>query len=105
MYGLAARRGDFLTIILAGVAINALAGALTSLALNFAPSPYAALEILFWMLGSLADRSLTHVWLAAWLMLPGWIMIASAARGLDALTLARRRPRAWASIRAARSGS
>lgn len=87
LYALAARRGDFLTIILAGIAINALAGALTSLALNFAPSPYAALEILFWMLGSLADRSLVHVWLALWLMLPGWIMVACAARGLDALTL------------------
>lgn len=87
LYALAARRGDFLTIILAGIAINALAGALTSLALNFAPSPYAALEILFWMLGSLADRSLIHVWLAVWLMLPGWIMVACAARGLDALTL------------------
>ena len=61
LYALAGRRGDFLTIVLAGIAINALAAALTSLALNFAPSPYAALEILFWMLGSLADRSLAHV--------------------------------------------
>lgn len=87
LYGLAGHRGDFLTIVLGGIAINALAAALTSLALNFAPSPYAALEILFWMLGSLADRSLTHVWLALWLMLPGWIMVAAAARGLDALTL------------------
>jgi iron complex transport system permease protein len=49
LYGLAGRRGDFLTIVLAGIAINALAAALTSLALNFAPSPYAALEILFWV--------------------------------------------------------
>lgn len=87
LYALAARRGDFLTIVLAGIAINALAAALTSLALNFAPSPYAALEILFWMLGSLADRSMTHVWLAVWLMVPGWLMVAAAARGLDALTL------------------
>ena len=87
LYALAARRGDFLTIILAGIAINALAAALTSLALNFAPSPYAALEILFWMLGSLADRSLTHVWLAVWLMVPGWILVTASARGLDALTL------------------
>jgi iron complex transport system permease protein len=87
LYGLAARHGDFLTIILAGIAINALAAALTSLALNFAPSPYAALEILFWMLGSLADRSLGHVWLVAPLMLPGWAMVVAAARGLDALTL------------------
>lgn len=87
LYGLAGRRGDFLTIVLAGIAINAFAAALTSLALNFAPSPYAALEILFWMLGSLADRSLVHVLLALPLMLPGWILVALAARGLDALTL------------------
>ena len=87
LYALAGRRGDFLTIVLAGIAINALAAALTSLALNFAPSPYAALEILFWMLGSLADRSLAHVYLALPLMVPGWLLVAAAARGLDALTL------------------
>ncbi len=80
-------RGDFLRIILAGIAINAFAASLTSLALNFAPSPYAALEILFWMLGSLADRDLGHVWLVLPLMLPGWVLVVSAARGLDALTL------------------
>jgi len=87
LYALAGRRGDFLTIVLAGIAINALAAALTSLALNFAPSPYAALEILFWMLGSLADRSLTHVYLALPLMAVGWLLVIAAARGLDALTL------------------
>ncbi|HEX7082046.1 MAG TPA: iron ABC transporter permease [Gammaproteobacteria bacterium] len=87
LYALAGRRGELVTIILAGIAINAFAAALTSLALNFAPSPYAALEILFWMLGSLADRSLAHVWLALPLMVPGWLLIGAAARGLDALTL------------------
>src|SRR5690606_32719584 len=87
LYGLAGRTGSVVTIVLAGIAINALAAALTSLALNFAPSPYAALEILFWMLGSLADRSLTHVWLALPLMIPGWALVAAAGRGLDALTL------------------
>ena len=87
LYALAGRRGDLLGVILAGIAINALAAALTSLALNFAPSPYAALEILFWMLGSLADRSIAHVWLAVPLMVPAWVMLGAAARGLDALTL------------------
>lgn len=87
LYGLAGRRADLVTIVLAGIAINALAAALTSLALNFAPSPYAALEILFWMLGSLADRSLVHVWLALPLMVPGWLLLFMASRGLDALTL------------------
>ena len=87
LYGLAGRRADLVTVVLAGIAINALAAALTSLALNFAPSPYAALEILFWMLGSLADRSIVHVLLALPLMVPGWLLIGAAARGLDALTL------------------
>ena len=87
LYALAGRRAALVTIVLAGIAINALAAALTSLALNFAPSPYAALEILFWMLGSLTDRSLTHVGLALPLMIPGWLLIVAAARGLDALTL------------------
>ena len=80
LYALAGRRGDFLTIVLAGIAINALAAALTSLALNFAPSPYAALEILFWMLGSLADRSLAHVYLALPLMIPGWLLVLRPPR-------------------------
>ncbi len=87
LYALSRRRGDLLAVVLAGIALNALAAALTSLALNFAPSPYAALEILFWMLGSLADRSLAHVWLALPFMIPGWILLAASARGLDALTL------------------
>lgn len=76
-----------LTLILAGVAVTSLAGALTSLALSLAPSPYAALEIVFWLLGSLADRSFDHVWLALPVLLPGWLLLASCARGLDALAL------------------
>ena len=45
------------TLILAGIAVSSLAAALTSLALNLASSPFAALEIVFWLLGSLNDRS------------------------------------------------
>jgi len=87
IYGLAGRRAGLVTLVLTGIAINAFAAALTSLALNFAPSPYAALEILFWMLGSLADRDLTQVLIAGIVMLPGWLLIARSAAGLDALTL------------------
>jgi len=87
LYALAGRGVDLVRLILAGVGINALAAALTSLALNFAPSPYAALEILFWMFGSLADRGLAHVWLLLPLAVPGWILVIAAARGLDALIL------------------
>ena len=87
LYGLAGRSVDLVRLILAGVGINALAAALTSLALNFAPSPYAALEILFWMFGSLADRSMAHVWLMLPLAVPGWLLVVAATRGLDALIL------------------
>ncbi|MEM1160090.1 MAG: iron ABC transporter permease [Pseudomonadota bacterium] len=80
-------RGDTLTLILAGVALSALAGALTSLTLNLSPNPFAALEIVFWLLGALTDRSMTHVWLAAPFMVIGWAMLAGLGRGLDALTL------------------
>ena len=86
---MAGTRGGALSIILAGVAVSSFAGAMTSLALNLSSNPFAALEIMFWMLGSLTDRSMTHVWLSAPFMLVGWIMLAALARPLDALTLGR----------------
>lgn len=84
---LAGRHAGTLTVILAGVAVTSLAGALTALALNLSPNPFAAMEIVFWMLGSLADRSMTHVWLAAPFILIGWVMLFSLSRALDSLTL------------------
>ncbi len=84
---LAGPRGSTLTLILAGIAISALAAALTSLVLNLSPNPFAANEIVFWMMGSLADRSMTHVWIALPFMGVGWLMLATMGRGLDALTL------------------
>jgi len=84
---LAGPRGASITLILAGIAISALAGALTSLVLNLSPNPFAAADIVFWMMGSLADRSFTHVWLAAPFMAVGALLLASLGRGLDALTL------------------
>jgi iron complex transport system permease protein len=84
---LAGPRGTSLTLILAGIAISALAGALTSLVLNLSPNPFAANEIVFWMMGSLADRSMVHVGVALPLIVVGGLMLARLARGLDALTL------------------
>ena len=47
LYALAGRSAPLLTLILAGIAINALAGALTTLTLNLAPNPFAAYEVFF----------------------------------------------------------
>ncbi|MCO6392169.1 iron chelate uptake ABC transporter family permease subunit [Aliihoeflea aestuarii] len=87
LLGIAARAGATLTLILAGVALTSLAGALTSLILNLSPNPFASYEIIFWLLGSLRDRSMSHVWLALPLMVAGWLMLAMTARALDALSL------------------
>jgi iron complex transport system permease protein len=76
-----------LTLILAGVAVNTLAAALTSLTLNLAPSPYAALEIIFWLLGSLQDRSFEHVRVALPFMVVGWVLLLQLGRALDALSI------------------
>jgi iron complex transport system permease protein len=84
---LTGRQASTLTLILAGVALNSLAGALTALALNLAPNPYAAVEIIFWLMGSLADRSLQHVLLVLPLMLVGWALLLRTAQALDGLTL------------------
>ncbi len=84
---LAGARSGPVTLILAGVAISSLAGALTTLALNLSPNPFAAVEMVFWMLGSLNDRSLVHVWIASPLILAGGAILMSLRRDLDALSL------------------
>ncbi|MDE0309161.1 MAG: iron ABC transporter permease [Acidiferrobacterales bacterium] len=84
---IAGRGSSTLTLILAGVAVSTLAGALTSLALNLAPNPFAAVEIIFWLLGSLANRSMEHVWLAGPFMLIGIALLLTVGKSLDALSL------------------
>ncbi|MFC3100455.1 iron ABC transporter permease [Altererythrobacter lauratis] len=86
LYALAGR-ASILTLILAGVALSSLAGALTALVLNLSPNPFAAQEIVFWLMGSLTDRSLLHVALAAPFILAGLMLLLFAARALDVLTL------------------
>jgi len=84
---LAGLQGGPITLILAGLAVSATATALISLALNLSRNPFAAIEMVFWMMGSLADRSLTQVWLGAPLMLAGMALLLTVGRALDALSL------------------
>ena len=84
---LAGFRGSTISLILAGVAVSAITAALTTLALNLSPNPFASVEIMIWLMGSLTDRSLVHVWLAAPLILIGISMLMTAARDLEALSL------------------
>jgi iron complex transport system permease protein len=87
LFVLARQGAGTLALVLAGVAISSLAVALTALALTFAKNPYAMSEMVLWMMGSLKDRTLGDLGYAAPLTLAGIVLLISAARGLDALTL------------------
>jgi len=87
VYLLAGFRSSVLSLILAGVAINAIAGALISVALNFAPSYFALQEIVFWLMGSLSNRNMHHVYIAAPFIVMGWVLLLSRYRFLNALSL------------------
>lgn len=80
-------RNGTLTLILAGSAVSGLAAAGLALALNFAPSPYAAYEIVTWLLGSVAERQWSQIALCTPFILAGWLCLVVTPRGLDALTL------------------
>ncbi len=84
---LVGRSRSIITLILAGIAINSVGGALIALALNFAQSPYAMQEIVFWLLGSVANRSVNELFIALPFMVTGWGMILYCGRFLNALTL------------------
>jgi len=87
LLALAGPRAETATLLLAGLAISALAGALTTLALALAPSPFAFYDAYDWLMGSLVDRSLAQ---AAFAGLPALLAIALLLRltpALDALAL------------------
>jgi len=84
---LAGRDGSIQNLILAGVMVSAICGACTSLILNLSQNPYAAIEIVFWLLGSLSDRNMDHVKLAAPLIGVGSVLLLTCGNALRALSL------------------
>jgi iron complex transport system permease protein len=87
LFVLAGRSESPLTLILAGIAVGTLAVAGVSLALNLSPNPFAAMEIMTWLLGSLENRSFDHLWIALPCIAIGMGLLLWDARALDALTL------------------
>lgn len=82
----AAARGPA-SLVLIGVGLSSFAGGLIALALNLAPNPGALADLVNWTMGSVEGRSLNDSALAGGLLLVGAVLIAFAARGLQALTL------------------
>lgn len=78
---------SIITLILIGIGIASFAGAAMSLLMNLAPHPYALSDMINWMLGSVANRSLDDIALAAPFLLCGLVILYGTRRGLAALTL------------------
>jgi iron complex transport system permease protein len=87
LLSIAGRNAGLLILILAGLAISSLAGAMTALVMNLSSNPFVVLEIAFWLLGSLEDRSFRHVVLALPFIAAGAIILMSRRNAFRALTL------------------
>ncbi|HEY7608977.1 MAG TPA: iron ABC transporter permease, partial [Alphaproteobacteria bacterium] len=83
----AGRQAGVVVLVLAGLAVGSLAGAATSFAISLSPNPFAVTEIVFWLLGSLEDRSSAHLLLAAPFLVPAVALLLSTGSALRALTL------------------
>ncbi|HYG29906.1 MAG TPA: iron ABC transporter permease [Allosphingosinicella sp.] len=87
LLALAGPRAETGTLLLAGLAISALAGALTTLALALAPSPFAFYDAYDWLMGSLVDRSLAQAAFAGVPAAIAILLLLRLSRPLDALAL------------------
>ena len=87
LIGLAGRRAETATLLLAGLAISAVAGALTTLALALTPSPFAFYDAYSWLMGALIDRSLPQLGFAAVPASLATLWLARLSPALDRLAL------------------
>lgn len=88
VYAMSTRGGvtPITTMLLAGIAVGLLLGALSSLLLSLNIVNWQiAQDIVFWMMGGLDARSWTHVWLCAPFVLVGLAAAMLQARDLDLL--------------------
>jgi iron complex transport system permease protein len=87
LLALAGPKAETSTLLLAGLAISALAGALTTLALALAPSPFAFYDAYDWLMGSLVDRSLVQALFALVPALVSIVLLLWQVPALDSLAL------------------
>ncbi|MFN3890066.1 MAG: FecCD family ABC transporter permease [Beijerinckiaceae bacterium] len=81
------RRFSVIAVLLAGLALGSLCSAGVSVALSLSPNPFAMAEIVFWLMGSFADRSLIHVGLSAPIVLTGCLILFICGNAFRALSL------------------
>jgi iron complex transport system permease protein len=75
-------------LLLAGIALNALLGAATSFVLSLSVSSFERSgQILFWLLGSLEDRTWEHVWISLPLVVILSFLMTSMGSPMNLLSL------------------
>lgn len=82
-------RADVIVLVLTGIAVNAVATALASIATYIAPSS-ARDHIVFWQMGSLNGTIWTQVWTVLVIAVAGIIWAMLLAKRLDTLSLGER---------------
>jgi iron complex transport system permease protein len=87
LFIVALRDTSALTLILVGIGVSSLAVALTSLVMNFSSNPFALNDMVLWLLGSLANRSYTDIFLTGPFIVIGLLLILSCGSGLRVLSL------------------
>jgi iron complex transport system permease protein len=83
----ALRTRSVVTLILIGVGLSSFAAALMSLMMNLAPNPFSLSDMVTWMLGSVANRSLEDIGRVLPFLGLGLGLLWISRRGLTALTL------------------
>lgn len=74
-------------LILVGVGLSSLSGALIALTMNLAPNPFILSDLVNWLFGAVTNRSFNDIALVAPFMAAGVALALVAAPGLTALTL------------------
>ena len=87
LIGIAGRQASLSVLILSGFGLSAAAAAATALVMSLSANPFAILEITFWLLGSLEDRSWRHVAMALPFIVSGTLLLLASAPRLRTLVL------------------
>jgi iron complex transport system permease protein len=82
---LAPRVGSVVTLILIGVALSSVMGAIMMLLLNLAPNPFSLADMINWTMGSVANRSFLDIAVASPFWLIGFGLLMWVRGGLVAL--------------------
>lgn len=83
--GSAVRQRSIGTMILIGVALSALAGAIMALFVNLAPNPFSLSDLINWTAGSVVNRDWTHIAIGAPAIAAGLMLLSASRRALSAM--------------------